>query len=63
MMLTLYRIIDNTENAILADGIGNYEQAFQSLCFLREKNPSNDIILEEYQKATVTGYGRDPDLH
>ena len=62
-MLTLYRIIDNTENAILAEDIGDYDHAFQSLCFLREKNPSNDIILEEYQVQTVKGYGRDPDLH
>ena len=62
-MLTCYRIIDNKENVVLADDIGNYEHAFQTLCFLRDKHPTNDIILEEYQKATVTGYGRDPDLH
>ena len=62
-MLTLYRIIDNTESIVLAEDISNHEHAFQTLCFLRGRHPSNVIIMEEYQKATVTGLGRDPDLH
>jgi len=65
-MITVYRIVDNSENGVsvvLADDIGTYEHAFQTLLFLRDRNPGCDIILEEYQKATVTGYGRDPDLH
>lgn len=64
-MLTLYRIIDKTETdtIVLVDSLSNYEHAFQTLLFLRAQQPSSNIVLEEYQKSTVTGYGRDPDLH
>ena len=62
-MITVYRIYDHTDQRILADGIGDYEQAYTALGFLKLDYPDNEIELETYTRYTVKGLGRDPDLH
>ena len=62
-MITLYRIYDHTTQNILANGIGSLEQATEILYFCKQDEPTNDIEIEEYTRATVKGLGRDPDLH
>lgn len=61
-MTTYYRIYDHTEKNTLASGIPTLEQANEVLHFLKLEYPSNSIEIESYRR-TVSGLGRDPDLH
>lgn len=63
MPTTLYRIYDHTEQHILASGIPDHAQAHEVLSFLVLEYPGNEIEIESYTHYTVTGLGRDPDLH
>lgn len=62
-MIELYRIYDFTERHILASGIPTEEQAREVLHFLKLEYPHNELEIESYQKSSVRGLGRDPDLH
>lgn len=62
-MVTLYRIIDTTDNSIVAQGM-TYEQAHESLYFYTQDHPDTRFEIEEYlQSGVKPGFGRDPDLH
>lgn len=63
MPLTLYRVYDRTDQNTLANSIPTREQAWEIIELLRLEFPNNELELESYTKYTVTGMGRDPDLH
>ena len=63
MPLTLYRVYDPTDQNTLANAIPTREQAWEIIELLRLEYPNNELDLETYTKYTVTGMGRDPDLH
>mgnify|MGYP003130138725 CR=1 FL=1 len=58
-MIKKYRIVQN--NVILHDGL-TQEEAQETLNILYS-GMSSAITIEEYEIPTVTGLGRDPDLH
>lgn len=62
-MLTKYRIYDLDTNEIIANGIDSREQATEVLYILKQNHPESDLEIESYTQYTVTGLGRDPDLH
>ena len=62
-MITVYRIYDHTDSEILADGITDEQQAYETLELLRLEHPYNTLEIESCVKYTVQGLGRDPDLH
>ena len=66
MPQTLYRIIDNQDNSLRANGIPSREDALDTVAIYQQndRNPSaNRYSIESYMVYTVQGMGRDPDLH
>jgi hypothetical protein len=66
MPQTLYRIIDNRDNSLRANGIPSREDAVETVAIYlqNDRNPSaNRYTIESYTVYTVKGLGRDPDLH
>ena len=66
MPQTLYRIIDNTDNSLRANGIPTIEMARETVA-IYEQNDRNAHVdrysIESYTVYTVKGMGRDSDLH
>jgi hypothetical protein len=58
-MIKKYRIVQ--DNVILHDGLDE-DEAKETLNILYA-GMSSAITIEEYEIPTVTGLGRDPDLH
>ena len=64
MSATYYRIIDTTEDRIVAQGIPSQEQVDVTLSFYLKDYPGHDFLVESYTVSRVKpGFGRDPDLH
>ena len=63
MPQTHYRIIDLETDSIVAQGITEYSQAHEIVDMYRLDYPTVDFEIESYTHYTVTGLGRDPDLH
>ena len=60
---THYRIIDESDNSIVAD-ISNYTQAYETLLLYSQDYPDVKFTIETYTVSSVRpGFGRDPDLH
>ena len=57
-----YRIVDATDNEILANNL-TLEQAHETLDLLEAQYPGNKLEIESYTYYPITGLGRDPDLH
>ena len=62
-MVTYWRIIDLTVDAIVAESLPDINFANETLSFLKRDNPTHKFEVVAYSKPTVTGMGRDPDLH
>ena len=63
-LITLYRIIDETTNTIVAESISTREHAYDTLSFYQLDYPSHAFTIESYSRSSVKpGFGRDPDLH
>ena len=58
-MIKKYRIVQN--NVILHDGLDK-DEAQETLNILYS-GMTEHYTVEEYEIPTVTGFGRDPDLH
>ena len=64
MSATYYRIIDVTEDRIVAQGIPSQEEVSTVLYFLEQDHPDSQFEVEAYSVSRVKpGFGRDPDLH
>jgi hypothetical protein len=61
--MKLYRIYDTTTCNTVANAIPELEHAHEVLQLYQLDNPYNKYEIESYTKYTVTGLGRDPDLH
>ena len=61
--MKLYRIYDVTNSTTVANAIPEHNQALEVLQLYELDNPQNKYEIESYTKYTVTGLGRDPDLH
>ena len=62
MPSTRYRIVDTTDDEILANNLSQ-EQAVETLGLLESQYPNNRLEIESYTYYPITGLGRDPDLH
>ena len=63
-MITLYRIIDETTNTVVAESMSSYEHAYETLDFYMLDYPTHKFSIESYSRSSVrAGFGRDPDLH
>jgi hypothetical protein len=63
-MITLYRIIDETTNTIVAESMSSREHAYETLTFYTLDYPTHTFAIESYSRSSVKpGFGRDPDLH
>jgi pyruvate carboxylase len=66
MPQTLFRIIDNRDNSLRANGIPSREDAVETVAIYlqNDRDASHDrYSIESYTVYTVKGLGRDPDLH
>jgi len=64
MSATYYRIIDTTEDRIVAQGISSLEEVDMTMSFYLKDYPGHDFLVESYTVSAVKpGFGRDPDLH
>jgi hypothetical protein len=66
MPQTLYRIIDNRDNSLRANGIPSREDAVETVAIYLQNDrdaSANRYSIESYTVYTVKGLGRDPDLH
>ena len=63
MMATYKYHIVNRQGERIESNIPDEEQAQTYLSFLVDKHPSEDFHIEKERIYTVTGLGRDPDLH
>ena len=63
MPQTHYRIVDLETDAIVAQGIAEYAQAHEIAAMYQLDYPNTDFEIQSYTHYTVTGLGRDPDLH
>ena len=63
MPQTHYRIVDLETDTIVAQGITEYSQAHEIVDMYRLDYPRSDFEIQSYTHYTVTGLGRDPDLH
>ena len=66
MPKTLYRIIDNRDNSIRANAIPDESVALETVNIYNKADGvaySDRYSIESYTVYTVTGLGRDPDLH
>ena len=66
MPKTLYRIIDNTDNSIRANAIPDEHTAQETVNIYNSADGvaySDRYTIESYRVYSVTGLGRDPDLH
>ena len=61
--MKLYRIYDTTNSTTVANAIPEHTQALEVLQLYQLDNPSHTYEIESYTKYSVTGLGRDPDLH
>lgn len=62
-MATLYRIIDDDTNTIVANALPTWTFAEETKFFLEQDNPCTHYVIESYSHTLVRGMGRDPDLH
>ena len=62
MTVTLYRIIDEQRNEIVADRL-SYEQASETVQFYSLDYPDGKFTIESYTTTRHRGLGRDPDLY
>ena len=62
MTVTLYRIIDEQRNEIVADRL-SYEQASETVQFYALDYPNTKFTIESYTTTRHRGLGRDPDLY
>ena len=58
-----YRIINTTDDTIVANNLSDLKQAQETVWFYSLDDPSSRYELESYTVYNVTGLGRDPDLH
>jgi hypothetical protein len=66
MPKTLYRIIDNKDNSIRANSIPDEYTAQETVSIYEQADGvvySDRYTIESYTVYSVTGLGRDPDLH
>ena len=66
MPQTLYRIIDNQDNSLRANGIPSKDLALETVAIYQQNDRNSSIdrySIESYTVYTVQGMGRDPDLH
>jgi len=63
MPQTHYRIIDLEEDRIVAQGITEYAHAHEIVDMYKLDYPTGSFEIQSYTHYTVTGLGRDPDLH
>lgn len=63
MPLTLYRIIDATDDVIVANRLSSHQEAYEVLSMYQQDQPTHTFEIETYTVYTTQGLGRDPDLH
>ena len=62
LMLTLYRIVLERTGETLANGMDSV-QAYETHAHLELDYPQEKLAIERYSVSSVSGLGRDPDLH
>jgi hypothetical protein len=63
MTCTRYRIYDETDGEMLANGLDDLHQAYITLDLLQQSYPNNTLTVEAYTTTRHKGMGRDPDLY
>ena len=61
-MLDLYRIVIERTGELLANNM-SMDEAHETHHFLELDHPGETLVIERYSVSSVSGLGRDPDLH